>query len=217
VKTERVPLSVINDRPRTRTCGGCTACCTVVAVEELGKPYHCGCVHQGTQRCWIYDHRPESCRLYECLWLAGMGAAEDRPDQSHLLWGVRVDQGEIYLDCHELRPGIIKNMKHEDFQHLIDAAAATLPNWVWEHDIYGGVCLFPFGLPVGAAFAARPPYPPDPWAGASGMCLKHQGNGVYLYLGPGDAAGLPALFGGDVSRAEQECRRKIEEESFPHT
>lgn len=50
------------------SCGECGVCCTLLAIEELGKPAGPACEHlQGG--CAIYDDRPSSCRGFHCLWL----------------------------------------------------------------------------------------------------------------------------------------------------
>jgi hypothetical protein len=52
-------------------CGGCTACCYAIGVEELGKPYFQHCKHQKASSCKIHETKPESCRKYRCLYLQG--------------------------------------------------------------------------------------------------------------------------------------------------
>jgi hypothetical protein len=37
-----------------RPCDGCTACCNLVGVAELGKPERCNCEHQIEQGCSVY-------------------------------------------------------------------------------------------------------------------------------------------------------------------
>jgi hypothetical protein len=71
-----------------RHCGGCTLCCRLIPVEELGKPAGTRCEHQRTGKgCAIYERRPVSCREWSCLWLIGTeGGGElqlSRPDRSH--------------------------------------------------------------------------------------------------------------------------------------
>lgn len=39
----------------------------------------------GCDSCKIYDRRPEVCAGYACLWLAGYGKTEDRPDRCGML------------------------------------------------------------------------------------------------------------------------------------
>lgn len=71
-----------------RQCGGCTLCCKLIPVEELHKPGGTRCQHQRTGKgCAIYDHRPVSCREWNCLWLIGTEKGEPlqlgRPDRTH--------------------------------------------------------------------------------------------------------------------------------------
>lgn len=75
-----------------KSCGSCTACCTVVPVRELGlKGWH-RCPHVRTPPasavgCSIYPKRPLSCQLWSCGWLASDWPDEYRPDRC----GVIVD------------------------------------------------------------------------------------------------------------------------------
>jgi len=66
-----------------RACGTCTACCTVLAVDELQKPMRWACSHLAGDCCAIYADRPAGCRQFNCLWLRGALPADDcwRPDQ----------------------------------------------------------------------------------------------------------------------------------------
>lgn len=83
-----------------RTCGQCTACCTVLGIRELEKPAFqcCPNLAGAGKGCGIYGGRPTSCRVYRCEWLdgararapgqrkspaaiAGLTARRDRPDR----------------------------------------------------------------------------------------------------------------------------------------
>jgi Fe-S-cluster containining protein len=64
----------------SRPCDGCTACCTVLGVEELAKPANVPCAHVEAARCGIYSTRPLSCQEFYCTWRMGLGTPEDRPD-----------------------------------------------------------------------------------------------------------------------------------------
>jgi hypothetical protein len=68
----------------TRQCGGCTLCCKLVPVRELGKPAGQRCQHQRHGKgCSIYARRPISCRTWSCRWLVEDDTAElSRPDRS---------------------------------------------------------------------------------------------------------------------------------------
>ncbi|MEK7435432.1 MAG: hypothetical protein AAB150_00950 [Pseudomonadota bacterium] len=80
-------------------CDGCTACCKVLKIEELNKPAHTWCAHcRIGSGCGIYATRPESCRVYECVWLQSQRGgrplpAEMRPDKSRVVMGV-TNQGD---------------------------------------------------------------------------------------------------------------------------
>src|SRR5690348_6121196 len=71
-----------------RECGGCTACCTVLAVRELDKPMRWACDHVHCAGCRIYDTRPPSCREFHCRWLRGSVGADDalRPDRCGVMF-----------------------------------------------------------------------------------------------------------------------------------
>lgn len=72
-----------------RACGGCTACCQVVPVRELGTRAYQGCphvhdlLHAAGPGCGIYPKRPGSCRLWRCGWIENTDWPEDlRPDRA---------------------------------------------------------------------------------------------------------------------------------------
>jgi len=62
-----------------RSCGECSACCTVLAVNAIGKPADTACPNE-CNGCAIYESRPAGCRSYRCAWLDGELSHDDRPD-----------------------------------------------------------------------------------------------------------------------------------------
>lgn len=86
-----------------RSCGDCVACCTYLRVSELEKPGLTACPHatmpeqpngklvyigaskDGNCRLHGTPRKPSPCRDYACLWLAGYGEEEDRPDRCGVL------------------------------------------------------------------------------------------------------------------------------------
>jgi hypothetical protein len=71
-----------------QACGGCTACCQIVPVKELGLEQYQGCphihsvLHVGGPGCGIYRSRPLSCRVWRCGWLQNEDWEDDlRPDR----------------------------------------------------------------------------------------------------------------------------------------
>jgi hypothetical protein len=93
----------------SRTCGTCTACCTILGVVELNKPNYSPCSHECKAGCAIYSTRPVSCRVWSCNWLYGREPAGDerrRPDKLGLMF-THEDigrRGKI-LTAYEVWPG----------------------------------------------------------------------------------------------------------------
>ena len=89
----------LNEMAEPLGCDGCTACCKIMKVRELDKPANVWCQHcRIGSGCGIYVERPESCRVYECLWLKTqrMGRPippELGPDRSRVVIGT-INQGE---------------------------------------------------------------------------------------------------------------------------
>ena len=71
----------------TRECGTCTLCCKVMGIVELEKPKGVWCDHAVPGRgCAIYDQRPDSCRVFSCLWLLDEALGEEwKPEKSKLV------------------------------------------------------------------------------------------------------------------------------------
>lgn len=66
----------------SRSCGGCTLCCKLVPVEEIGKLANTRCQHQSHKGCKVYQGPkfPISCHLWTCAWLAEGPPELRRPD-----------------------------------------------------------------------------------------------------------------------------------------
>ena len=88
-----------------RKCGECTACCNVLSVQELGKPYYIDCEHLKCDGCSIYESRPPTCRDYQCMWLevADLIDDGDRPDKLGVLFQLEVDHNGIWIEVFEIR------------------------------------------------------------------------------------------------------------------
>lgn len=87
-----------------RRCGDCRVCCATFHVAAVSKPAWTPCPHECASGCAIYTDRPEVCRGYECLWLAG-----ELPDWAHpLRAGVlasRPDPGSAVVTILEVTDG----------------------------------------------------------------------------------------------------------------
>lgn len=91
-------------------CDGCTACCKIMKVHELDKPANTWCQHcKIGEGCGIYNTRPESCRIYECVWLQSQRGGkpmplELRPDTSRVVVGVANQGDDLVLYVSPERP-----------------------------------------------------------------------------------------------------------------
>jgi uncharacterized protein len=98
-------------------CDGCTACCKVMHVRELEKPAHKWCPHcRIGSGCGAYETRPESCRVFECIWLQTQRgqkplALELRPNISHVVLTTTKDDGGegVVLNLSPDRPNAWKS------------------------------------------------------------------------------------------------------------
>jgi Fe-S-cluster containining protein len=54
---------------------------------KLSEPVREGFLQMssGCESCGVYEDRPEVCKSYSCMWLAGYGESSDRPDHSRML------------------------------------------------------------------------------------------------------------------------------------
>jgi hypothetical protein len=83
-----------------RTCGDCTLCCKVMAIEEIAKPAGQWCRHCKPGRgCLVYDGRPAECRAFNCLWLIDERfGAHWKPSKSKMVLTTSADGIEIRCD-----------------------------------------------------------------------------------------------------------------------
>ncbi len=98
-------------------CNGCTVCCTVMAVEPLGKPFYARCVNELKDGCGIYEDRPQECRDFICSFAAGlMGDATTwRPDQCGLLFFLRRFSDGLWLEIFEAVAGAAADARRLDY------------------------------------------------------------------------------------------------------
>jgi len=95
-----------------RACGSCSACCTVIGVDELEKGMYETCQHLCEAGCGIYAERPESCQTYQCQWLRGVLEVDEaidtemRPDACGVIFDYQPETafGEVFM-AWEVEPG----------------------------------------------------------------------------------------------------------------
>jgi len=91
---------------RNRTCGSCTMCCKSMSVKEIHKPVGKWCDHCDVGHgCKIYPERPESCRIFKCLWLGFDGVPESlSPLKTRVVLDVAIDRLSIVARCSPESP-----------------------------------------------------------------------------------------------------------------
>ncbi len=108
-------------------CDGCTVCCKNMGVDELNKPRYTWCQHcEIGKGCNIYDTRPESCRVYECVWLKTQVLTKPipfalRPDKSKVLIGTANNGEDLIL---YVSPDRSDAWKHSEFSKFVTSMKA---------------------------------------------------------------------------------------------
>lgn len=97
---------IVETTRQYRECGSCTACCTLLHIDELDKPVATPCQHECAAGCAIYQQKPASCSAYECLWRAGnIMEDEYRPDKLGVIFdmtGTRAGCNMSVLERHRI-------------------------------------------------------------------------------------------------------------------
>ena len=102
-------------------CNGCTICCKFMGVDEIEKQRNVWCKHCDIGvGCQIYETRPDSCRVYECVWLKTQSldmpmAPELRPDKSRVVVGTVNDGEELVLYVSPDQPDAWKRKRFYEF------------------------------------------------------------------------------------------------------
>jgi hypothetical protein len=88
-----------------RSCGSCSLCCKLLAIDELGKAAGDWCVHVVRGKgCSVYESRPDSCRAFRCYWLDQAMLDEAwRPDRSGLILR-DVGSGVLLVEVEPSKP-----------------------------------------------------------------------------------------------------------------
>jgi hypothetical protein len=89
-----------------KSCGSCTACCKIPAVDALQKPGGVYCSHCAIGRgCKIYPERPDECRKFMCGWLINPHLGADlKPDKCHVVLVWMEANRMLFADCDPDHP-----------------------------------------------------------------------------------------------------------------
>ena len=94
-----------------RVCGPCNVCCTTMQVRALHKPAGMRCIHQIDSGCGVYEHRPDACRDWYCMWVRDRGSVftdDQRPDRLRLIFTAAPADavtGRQAINAHEVVRG----------------------------------------------------------------------------------------------------------------
>jgi hypothetical protein len=112
---------------KTRSCGDCSVCCTIIGVSSLEKPAGRPCIHLGPKGCELFGSpaRPPECSAFRCAYILG---AEwiDRPDECGIIaWGNR---GGVVLD--QCWPGATERAKLRELGEAATGKLNIVVRWV---------------------------------------------------------------------------------------
>jgi hypothetical protein len=111
---------------KERFCGSCSECCTVLAVEEIGKPADVPCQFlvpsNGQGCCGVYDDQPPHCRRFKCGWLVGNFPQKFRPDRIGLVVFQTDSEVGKGIMIAESRPGALEGAAAQRIQQEVEAA-----------------------------------------------------------------------------------------------
>lgn len=139
--------------PLTRHCDGCTVCCKVMAVQELGKPYNCNCQYIRGSKCSIYNNKPPSCTTYECCWLAGETTVHTEKDG--ILYNLEQDEHGYWIEIYEVEKGrLTKAVINEGFRLTREFMTLQI-GFPWP---IRGIKIYRFGCRIGVDFKIKKPY-----------------------------------------------------------
>ena len=98
--------------PSRPSCDGCSVCCYVLEVPQVGTDEWAPCQYQCAKGCLIHRVKPARCRDYGCIWRLGVVKGEQyRPDRLGALYTARgwVEFGLRYVDV-QINPTPEMNM-----------------------------------------------------------------------------------------------------------
>lgn len=89
-----------------KTCGTCSICCKIVAVEDLAKPAHQWCIHNVPRKgCGIWGSHPEACKVWQCGWIL-MPHLDERwkPEKCGFVIRTRFQIQQLVIDVEPSKP-----------------------------------------------------------------------------------------------------------------
>lgn len=136
-----------------RPCSECTACCTLMAVTELGKPFYQKCVHVSSAGCGIYETKPHGCNVFHCLWThIPIFPEAYRPDK----YGVMFEAAGSELSIYEIEKDRLLNQSVWNFIHKVYLHVMTIMET--NDNPLSKINLHSINAPVRVEFEVKEPY-----------------------------------------------------------
>lgn len=90
-----------------RSCGTCSICCKIVAVDALNKPAHQWCVHSVPRKgCGIHGSHPDVCRVWKCGWqVMPQLDASWKPERCGFILRNELAGKQFVIDVDPTKPG----------------------------------------------------------------------------------------------------------------
>jgi hypothetical protein len=109
-----------------KSCGRCTLCCKVMAVDSLDKPAGAWCTHcLQSSGCAIYEARPNDCRIYMCDWLLSPELGPEwRPDKARFVLETADGGRNTYVNLDPQRPDA---WRREPYYSFLKTLALRMP------------------------------------------------------------------------------------------
>lgn len=94
------------DLVKGRSCDGCTLCCKLPSLEDVGKARNEWCRHCNPKTgCTIYNQRPQICRDFHCGYLYISALSEDwKPSKCKLFVAFEQSANRVVIHVDPARP-----------------------------------------------------------------------------------------------------------------
>jgi hypothetical protein len=127
------PLSVAVDLVPGRSCGTCTMCCKLLAIDVLDKPRGVWCSKCDHKRgCTVYETRPEPCRGFYCGYLRLADLDDNwKPAKAKFLINYEDAANRIVIHVDEARPNAWR----------VEPYYTTIKQWAASARRQGGMVL----------------------------------------------------------------------------
>lgn len=115
-------------------CGGCTACCTVLKIDDIDKPMDTPCQYCTGMGCSIHSAKPETCKLFKCGYYSGKNVPDGlRPDKCGIIFikkNDRIFSGILVkgVPVTDVAKGQIESFRHQGYSVILVSTDGRRPH-----------------------------------------------------------------------------------------